>query len=128
MQPYLPQAQRGPAVVDGHVPALGGAAGASVMDLAIQDDARSNAGAERGVEDVGVALARTPKDFGEPRRIGIVIHLRRDAKDAPGFGSQRESAPAGHVRRIEHDAGSGVQRAGRAQSDAGDGAARFGRQ
>ena len=115
-------------VVDGHVPALGGASGASVMDLAVQDDARADAGAEGGVEDVGVPSSRAPQDFGESGGVGVVIHLRGDTEDALGLGGQREAAPARHVRRIEHDAGSGIQGPGRAQADAGDRAARFRRQ
>jgi hypothetical protein len=37
--------------VDGHVPALGGASGAAVVDLPVDDDSRADARAEGGVKN-----------------------------------------------------------------------------
>ena len=49
------------AVIDGHVSALGGAAGAAVIDLAVEDNAGADSGAERCVENVGVLPCPAPQ-------------------------------------------------------------------
>ena len=93
--------------------------------LPFENNSGADAGAERGVEELIAALAGPPKVFGESGCIGVVVHARGHAEDAPGLGRQRKAAPARHVRRIQHHARFGVQRPGRAESDAGDRGARF---
>jgi len=112
--------------VDGHVPALGGASRAAVVDLLVEHDARADARAERGVKNVGVPNPRAPKRFGQAGGVGIVVDARGNAEYPLHFGGQRVIAPAGHVGRIEHHPGLGVERAGRADSNTRHRAPRLG--
>jgi hypothetical protein len=72
--------------VDGHVPALGGASGAAVVDLLVEDDARADARAECGVKDVGISDPRAPKRFGQASGVGVVIDARGNAEYPLDFG------------------------------------------
>lgn len=72
-------------VVDGDVTTFGGAACAAVIDLAIENDAGSDAGAQRGVENVAIADACAPDGFGQGGGVAVVIHARGEAENAMDF-------------------------------------------
>src|SRR5207248_8759282 len=96
------------AVVDGHVAAFCGGASASMIDASIKNNTGPDARAERGVEDIAVAATRAPQCFGKRGGIGIVIDLYRYAINLGDLRSKMKVAPAGKIRRIDHDAGNRI--------------------
>ena len=113
------------AVVDADVTAFGGGAGAAVVDMAVEDQTGSNAGADGGVENLGVAFSRAPQNFREGRGVGIIFNFYRQAVTARNFGGQRIIAPARNVGRIDDDAGVGIERAGSANTNGANSPAVF---
>src|SRR6202030_3415038 len=109
-----------PVVVDADVPAFGGASGAPVINALVENNARADAGAERGVEHVAKSDARAPEGFGEGRGVRVIIDFGAHVKDAPHFRGQRKIPPARHVWRIQHHAGARIERSWRANSNSGE--------
>src|SRR5581483_7894006 len=104
------------AVVNTHMPAFAGSAGAGRVVLSIHQDGGSDPGTYCGVEDVSVTATGTPESLGQSGDIGIIIQFDGDPIDARHFCGQGEIAPAGQVWRIQHDAGFRIQRSRRTDS------------
>ena len=60
------------AIVDGHVAALSRGAGAAVIDVAINYDASSNPGADRGAEDASIPRP-APQSLCQSRCVAVIV-------------------------------------------------------
>src|SRR5262249_25160181 len=105
-------------VVDGNVSSLGGTAGAAVIDGAVEHDPGADAGAQGRVKNIAVTNAGTPERFRQSGGIGVIVDARSHTERALGLGGEGEIAPAGYVRRIQHDTRLWIERARRADADA----------
>lgn len=100
--------------------ALACGAGASVINGAVKNDARADAGSNRGIENLLVATRRSPTGFCESSGICVIINFDLDGMQFLHGFSQRKVAPTGDVWRIENDAGSWIERPGSTDADSGD--------
>jgi hypothetical protein len=71
-----------PAIIDAHMPAFACRAGATVIDLPVEDDAGANARANNSKEHISMTASRAPKRFGQGGGIGIVIHFYGHSVDS----------------------------------------------
>src|SRR5579863_1149221 len=106
-----------PTIVDAHMPAFSGGAGAAVIDASIEHNAGSDSGAERGVENVVVAALGSPDGFGEGCGVCVVVDFHGHAVNLADARGQGKISPAGKIRGIEHDSGFGIERPGGADAD-----------
>jgi len=102
------------------VAAFRGASGATVVDAAVENNSRSDAGAEGGVEDVAKSDACAPDGFGESGGVGVVVDFRSHVEDSLHFGGERKIVPARQVGRIQHDSTNGIEWTGSANPDSGE--------
>src|SRR5580765_2803493 len=91
-------------------------AGVTVINAAIQHNATSDPGADRGIKDVAKSAGGTPARFRQSSSIGIVIHSNWHAISRGDLVGQREISPAGKIRRIQNDTGFRIERSGSADS------------
>src|SRR6267378_2662158 len=112
-------------IVNADVAAFRGAPGATVVDAAVENNSRSDAGAEGGVEDVAKSDACAPDGFSESGGVGVVVDFCAHVEDPLHFGSERKIMPARQVGRIQHDSTNGIERAGSANADSGERVARL---
>ena len=118
-QPRLPQGQGGPSGQTVAWPISPARSRRPRYRLAVQNQARADAGAHRQKGHVPAADARAPAMLGQRRRIGVVLHRRRQTE--LGFQQifQRHGVPARQVRRRVDDAGRRVQRAAAGDAEGG---------
>src|SRR5579864_393112 len=97
-------------VVDAHVTAFARRAGLSVIDGAIEDDAGSDPGTDRCVEDVTEAVSSSPKGLSQCPGIRVIVDFHRYAVFRADFLGEWKISPAWKVRRIEHDPARRIKR------------------
>ena len=69
---FAASAQRA-AVVDAHVAALAGRAGVAVINAAVENNAGSDSGSNRGIENVAESARRAPARFGQRRGVRVIV-------------------------------------------------------
>jgi hypothetical protein len=107
-------------IVDGVVTTFRGGTGAAVINVAIEYNAGANSGADGGAENVSIATPAPHKRFRQGSGVAIVVDANRQSIGFRYLGCQRKIAPAWKIRRVDDDAGSRIERAGRADPDAGN--------
>src|SRR5580692_4926085 len=101
-------------------------ASVAVVDAAIENDAGADARSNRGIEDVVKSTSRSPTGFGQSRGVGIVVYFNRHVIHLRDLVCQGKVAPAGKIRRIEHDTSFRVEWTRGADADAVKSAVRYG--
>src|SRR5882762_6283322 len=107
-------------IVNADVAAFRGAPGASVVDATVENNSRSDAGAEGGVEDVAKSDACAPDGFSESGGVGVVVDFCAHVEDSLHFVSETKIMPARQVGRIQHDSTNGIERTGSANANSGE--------
>src|ERR1700675_2085611 len=97
--------------------AFAGRSRASTINVSIQHDGGPDAGAHGDVEHFLITASGSPQRFRQPGSVGVVLNPDRHAISFAYLGTQRKISPAGEIRRVQHDSGLRVQRAGSADSD-----------
>ena len=91
---------------DDHVPQFAGRAAHTVIDLAVNDDPATHAGADRQVHQEARASSGAEAVLAERRRVGVVLEQRRDAQPLAHDLDKRNAVPPRELRRLprlEHE-------------------------
>ena len=105
--------------VDGGVPDLAGHVRGAVIEPAVEDDPAADAGADGEPDRVPAPLRGADPPLAQHGAVGVVVERRREPQAVVDDLAQRQVDPA-EVRREQHDAALGVERARRADADADD--------
>src|SRR5712691_8457979 len=85
--------------------------------MAIEDDAATNAGANRDVDQPRLATSCAPCGFRQCARISVVFQRDLDSEEPAQISHRVLPAPAGKEVQIAKFAGNGIDRAGRSHAD-----------
>src|SRR5882762_5780108 len=107
-------------IVNADVAAFRGAPGASVVDATVENNSRSDSGAEGGVEDVAKSDACAPDGFCESGGVGVVVDSCAHVEDSLHFVSETKIMPARQVGRIQDDSAKWIEWTGSANADSGE--------
>src|SRR5882762_11401259 len=107
-------------IVNADVAAFRGAPGAAVVDATVENNSRSDSGAEGGVEDVAKSDACAPDGFCESGGVGVVVDFCAHVEDSLHFVSETKIMPARQVRWIQDHSTHRVKRTGSANPDSGE--------
>src|SRR5579859_8279688 len=99
-----------------------------MINSAFEDDARSNAGSNRGIEDIAEAASRAPPGFRQGGGVGVIIDFHRHAIFGRDSLGQRKISPARQVGRIQDNPSFWIEGTRGANPDALNGIARLRKQ
>jgi hypothetical protein len=99
---------------------LAGAGEDAAVEPAAEDQSAADAGGHRQIRHVLEAARGAEMPLRERRRVRVVLDEDRHAEGLLQHGAHRHVAPAGEVRRIQHHAALGIERARHRDADGVD--------
>src|SRR5215472_5091620 len=118
--PRLAAAADRAAIIDADVPTFTRRPGAAVVNLAVHDNPRTDAGPNRGVENIVISARSAPAGFRQRSGVSVIVNFYGYGISLLESVGERKIAPAGQVGRIDDYAGCRIQGAGGAYPDAFD--------
>ena len=97
-------------IADGGVADLAGRSGRPVVEVSVDEESAADAGADRDEQKMPCAASGTRLELRIPGGSGVMADDHRTLDPLREHRRSGDLVPAGHVGRVVHDAGTGIDR------------------